>query len=1078
MPEVLRGGQGFSTAKPQKGDIIIRRSRGGRSSRTRTPSVIIKGDTVKIDGVGYSVAPSLQADFIRQRTGGRGSSAQAAMKAAAKAAAEATAIKAAEQKRIEEAKSFAEKMRIAKEIVMSRQAKSELQRILNFRSNLIKRGATEYKVMSTDAKTGDKLEVSQWRDKYGNRTERIKNLDKGTTTYSTFEKPKRGPVRKTGGVSMGSIAPIIKPQVLSLADKVKIIPSSDPNKVVVTLPNGLKGFVNKIGRVVVGAAKAGHKYIFDNGKILSIDGINIFSEQRKRSKLVGEIVKDVASVVTKKTWNFIKKVNKKLTLKGTISSADKKRLTSELSKLESKPILSKRDKNIKKDIIEILDRGEIKILRGEVDLGGRAISGKLIANFPSYAKLFSKAGKDFGKVGKGNIIKEINTLKDFRQGQLAQAYLKAKNAQLKDLSFGSFVTIGGKPSSRILNVLNKKLRQINIDPKDVTLSKYLQSFKVTSNIPKTEALIKILKTGKMFTKKQLNKIPKFYDFKREGVLVTKRLPNGNVKVVAMEYNRVGNKISHISYKIGVGSDTFAVIDTFKKIRKLSTIKGIRVKHTGSAVVKSKVISKKKLSDDVEKTISQLKTKKVFLNGKRLNKKEIKFFEDMLKSQTQDVMSKRLGNIISKLYKKSPDYNISGISNVVRIKRTLNKIIIKSGKKKGKTQGVSRIGDFLEIGFTKKRLASDRKVKLIGKARISPVAARRVAKLKAVDKQGKIKIDETISIIGRNVSMSSRRLVKLEIKKGITATQSKNIENAVKSIQTIVRPTLRSSSASLTKTQVNIINSNVKKILPGLSKSSKTAIAVLNKSLMAVQQIKKLVKTPVQEDAIITLTKSILGTFSGLKPVPIRTFRKPPITPTPRPYPRPIPRRPPTRPLKKPPIIPIKLKKKRNTRTLSKKVMGYAFMVKREGKLVKLKLPPLTLRDAWDVGSYRLDHQLQRTGRLVATGMVDEVAKISKSVKGYYGKNQKKFRRVRIKKGKVLSLDRTIIEKKKYIGDTASELKKLHQSRKKVVKRKEKKVKTVKRVSASKKLLTLNQLKSKKVALISKRKRMINKLKNR
>ncbi len=150
------------------------------------------------------------------------------------------------------------------------------------------------------------------------------------------------------------------------------------------------------------------------------------------------------------------------------------------------------------------------------------------------------------------------------------------------------------------------------------------------------------------------------------------------------------------------------------------------------------------------------------------------------------------------------------------------------------------------------------------------------------------------------------------------------------------------------------------------------------------------------------------------------------------------------------------------------------MIKKKGRMVRLNLPPLTLRDAWDVGAFKLDHQLQRTGRLIPVGINDVVAKLPKSVAGYYGKNDRKFRRVRIKKGKVLSLERTIIEKKKYIGDTASELRALKSARKRVSSNVRKKSMRI----STKKQPTLNQLKDRKRALISKRRIMLNKLKRR
>jgi len=84
-------GTGFSSMDPSQavdtpaGLAARRRSSGGGRSSRRTPTyktVKVDGNTVFINGKGFSVAPSLQANFIKQHTGGSGSSAQAAIKKA------------------------------------------------------------------------------------------------------------------------------------------------------------------------------------------------------------------------------------------------------------------------------------------------------------------------------------------------------------------------------------------------------------------------------------------------------------------------------------------------------------------------------------------------------------------------------------------------------------------------------------------------------------------------------------------------------------------------------------------------------------------------------------------------------------------------------------------------------------------------------------------------------------------------------------------------------------------------------------------------------------------------------------
>ena len=92
MAKIGAPGTGFSSRDPSQAvdtfaGIVARNriSGGGGSSGSSAPSyknVRIDGGTVFINGKGYSIAPSLQAGFIRKQTGGGGSSAQAAIKQA------------------------------------------------------------------------------------------------------------------------------------------------------------------------------------------------------------------------------------------------------------------------------------------------------------------------------------------------------------------------------------------------------------------------------------------------------------------------------------------------------------------------------------------------------------------------------------------------------------------------------------------------------------------------------------------------------------------------------------------------------------------------------------------------------------------------------------------------------------------------------------------------------------------------------------------------------------------------------------------------------------------------------------
>ena len=233
-------------------------------------------------------------------------------------AAAAKAQKAAEEQRIREAKDFAEKTRIAKEIVMSRQGRAEFKRILDARSNLIKRGIQERTVQSIN-QAGDKLKVSQWRDRAGNRIQRIVNQSKGITSYASFAKG-----RKTGAVAMGT-TPTTKEIPSVLAKDIKVVASEVTGKKLVLLRDGRKFRINESGRSVIGAGVAGNKLTFKDGKLIQVndrwvDGRDVFVKPTPTVTKV-EKLKDVKKINLSETKKLVFKImtGKKLTSEEAVS---------------------------------------------------------------------------------------------------------------------------------------------------------------------------------------------------------------------------------------------------------------------------------------------------------------------------------------------------------------------------------------------------------------------------------------------------------------------------------------------------------------------------------------------------------------------------------------------------------------------------------------------------------------------------------------------------------------------------------------------------------------------------------------
>ena len=171
---------------------------------------------------GVSYSPNIfGAPIVSYSSGGGGSSSSSAatesarIAAAAKAnalAAEKAALaeKEAEAKAIAEAqiaaaKSQAEKNKLARAYIEQRNSQSEFKKILNTRSNLINSGATSNSFISTENSTGNKLDVTRWRDRYGNSVVRRINLASGKTTWEAWKKPAGGGnVRQVGEVSISA----------------------------------------------------------------------------------------------------------------------------------------------------------------------------------------------------------------------------------------------------------------------------------------------------------------------------------------------------------------------------------------------------------------------------------------------------------------------------------------------------------------------------------------------------------------------------------------------------------------------------------------------------------------------------------------------------------------------------------------------------------------------------------------------------------------------------------------------------------------------------------------------------------
>ncbi len=133
--------------------------------------------------------------------------------------------------------------------------------------------------------------------------------------------------------------------------------------------------------------------------------------------------------------------------------------------------------------------------------------------------------------------------------------------------------------------------------------------------------------------------------------------------------------------------------------------------------------------------------------------------------------------------------------------------------------------------------------------------------------------------------------------------------------------------------------------------------------------------------------------------------------------------------KKTPIR-LPLPKKFKKRTISKKVPVFLVRERIKGRVVTLTPKPLTLNDAMDFAAFRIDTRLSRTSFFEPFGKSKRVISLPKNIKNYFKNNSRKFRRFKIRVGVKKQLRHGIIERKAFIGDTASELRQLKRARQK------------------------------------------------
>jgi len=966
MARIGAPGTGFSSRDPSKavetpaGLISRRRSSGGSRKSTTQQTVKINGNTVFINGQGFTVAPSLQASFIQGRTGGSGSSAQTAIAQAQKAQAaiiaKATAAKARKiaEAKIAAAKTFAEKQKIARQYVERKKYDTQYKKILSLKSNLIKSGVEENKVSSTDVKTGDKLIITQWRDRRGNRVQEKVNKSTGETTYTSFQRPKDGGrVRQTGGVTIGATPKT----ATDIANTYQIIPTANPEWVFVRMPNGSHIRVSTTKKSIVGAGVAGHKLLFDKGVIIAVDGKTTFARD--------EYVKPEPSVEKFERARGLT-TTETIRIDSLLRSIDNTR-----NKLRTQ---KERGKIKKIDDIKLFGYGFLSAL---ISIGGGLIglpeTAYRIMKDPSMLKqipsAISKSGKEFGVMLRTSPTEAFGVIAGNVVGMVGTT---AAINQVSKLSSSVFTKLNPRYTGKA--VLGKNLNIKTGGGKSVNLE-------VVGKIPKEKLLSQVNKQGQKLNaiSSQADDLINFFNKQRT---IRKPIPG------EATFNSATKTLLK---KLDSGTITKMELFDLDLLVRSQGAKGLleraffadptgKIRPSRLGVVDS---NKAGLMDYLSGDITFRKARP-----------QILLFEDIKVA-------------------RFPSY-LKRVASKIKTGKTLtraeaNALLEWQLKQSGKFKPVGFISGESEITLAPREIL--KKVKTVG---YTSIKGRRVPIIKvSVLKQSKImkslikKLDDGIITVAERAKLS--RMLKTQT--GFNYGLSSNRVVSAKYV-----PIRRIGFSSLSK-----ISSKLKsgKIYKRLS-SKPSLVSRSGKSLRTYKPSKsKIPKKPSRKYPPKSPRRS-----------PPKSPKKSPPKSPPRKSPPGSPR-PPKRPPVKPPITPpIRTPKGFKRKTLSKKTPVYYVVIRRKGKLVKLNARPLTLRDARDYLAYRLDRGLGRSAWFEPIGKTNRVVGLPRNIKGYYSKVSHKMRPYKIRLGEKKAIRNGYIEKKKYVGDTKSEIRDLQLSRRK------------------------------------------------
>ena len=911
-------------------------------------------------------------------------------------------------------------------------AKRELNKIIAIQQNIIKNRGSITQKRIIDAKTKNVLNVTTYHQN-GNTVKRSYNTKTGEIKFFALGRTRNGGGKIRTRVTLGGGAKTAS----QIAANVSIKPSSNPNKVVVTFPNGRTGTINARGKVVVGANLAGKKYLFENGVIIAVDGKTTFA----RDEFVPVLEVQPREQPTKSANKIIAKLN----------DLQKKTSTSSVrnQQNELKNELSLLGLTIGTTIINgvvgfvAIGRGFINLIRNPSNI--KKLPG-ILKQIPG---AISRGGKSFGQLIRvspteaiGVIAGEIILFKGTGLTFKATGKVSSKTAMLVKPAIrkadrivwkitGNTIKLGKK--SKVIRKVVSKVKKVKAIQK-AEIKKFKSAVEYSKDLKRARSIRRLArKKGRTINIGNRDFI--------EGVAFVEdtadRLALIKAKQFLKEYKARGGKlglgqeeqfIQSVRRLVKNNLNEYSAFKRLKEYSKFTKPYQIKLLKNG------KFLSAKKLSKTITSKIKNLSiSKKANSLLKKLRTKATKL--DKLPSRIKKRLAlKKLKRVGRREFRKTNRYRMEKTRKIRKV--SLEQL----NRSKSVNSARKFVDDFFDEFARRQKVPTSnlkyRQFKNTIKKRISWAIKRgdvtEINKFKAsirkiIRDMNKPSKSPVIKVIQKGKKTRSVRTIKdfkPEAPKGKYVEVKSGQQVLLEEVKQVQR--IRQVQKLIQKPQVFIIMSVQKQSISlapllqfGVFSLSALAFKTLQKQqqklksgqALSTKQIARVIQDSAQDFKVL---QSVAQDVSPRLKVAQRVAQD-------------VASRLKTRQrlvtkqvTKKPPVIPRKIKKPKNIRTLPKKVMTYAFIVKKSGKNVRLKIPPMTLRDSWDVGAFRLDHDLQRTGTLIPVGMTKKVAVISKKIKGYYGKHQKKFRRFRIKKGKKFTLKRTIIEKKKYVGDLRSE----------------------------------------------------------